>query len=39
MEDNDKILTINLYLYPHIRININDFYNTMVPSVRQKVIM
>jgi hypothetical protein len=28
MQDNDQILTIYLYLYPHIRININDIYNT-----------
>ena len=39
MKDNDQILTIYLYSYPHIRININDIYNTMVPSVRQKVRM
>jgi hypothetical protein len=38
MEDNDQILTIYLYSYPHARININDIYNTMVPSVRQKVM-
>jgi hypothetical protein len=36
MEDNDQILTIYLYLYSHIRINIINIYNTMVPSVRQK---
>jgi hypothetical protein len=28
MEDNDQILTIYLYPYPHVRININDIYNT-----------
>jgi hypothetical protein len=38
-KDDDKILTIYLYSYPHIRININDIYNTIVPSVRQKVRM
>jgi hypothetical protein len=39
MEDNDQILTIYLYPYPHVRININDIYNTMLPSVHQKVGM
>jgi hypothetical protein len=39
MEDNDQILTFYLYSYPHVRININDIYKTMVPSVRQKVGM
>jgi hypothetical protein len=34
MEDNDQILTIYLYSYLHVKININDVYNTMVPSVR-----
>jgi hypothetical protein len=37
MEDNDQILIFYLYSYPHVRININDIYKTMVPSVRQKV--
>jgi hypothetical protein len=39
METNDQILTIYLYLYPHIRITINGIYNAMIPSVRQKVRM
>jgi hypothetical protein len=39
MEDNDQILTVYLYSYPNMRININDMYNTMVPSIRQKVEM
>jgi hypothetical protein len=26
MKDNDQMLTIYLYSYPHIRININDIY-------------
>jgi hypothetical protein len=39
MEDNDQILTFYLYSYPHVRINFNDIYKTMVPSVRQKVGM
>jgi hypothetical protein len=39
MKDNDYILTIYLYSYPHIRININDIYNTIVPSIRQKIRM
>jgi hypothetical protein len=34
MEDTDQILTIYLYLYPHVRINFNGIYNTIVPSVR-----
>jgi hypothetical protein len=39
MKDNDQILTIYLYSYPHIRISINDIYNTIVPSVPQKARM
>jgi hypothetical protein len=39
MKDNDQVLTIYLYLYPYTRININDIYNTMVPSVRRNVRM
>jgi hypothetical protein len=39
MEDDDQILAIYFYLYPHIRININIIYNTMVTSVHQKVGM
>ena len=39
MKDNDQILTIYLYSYPHIRININDIYDTIVPSVHQKIRM
>jgi hypothetical protein len=39
MEDDDQIYAIYLYLYSHIRININDIYNTMIPSVHQKVGM
>jgi hypothetical protein len=39
MKDNDQVLTIYLYSYSCTRININDIYNTMIPSVRQKVGM
>ena len=39
MEDDGQIFTIYLYSYPYVRININDIYNTMVPSARQKVRM
>jgi hypothetical protein len=39
MEDNDQILTIYLYSNPYVRININNIYNTMMPSVHQKVGM
>jgi hypothetical protein len=39
MKDNDQILTIYLYSHPHIRIGINDIYNTIVPSVCQKARM
>jgi hypothetical protein len=39
MKDNDLVLIIYLYLYSYTIININDIYNTMVPSVCQKVKM
>jgi hypothetical protein len=39
MEVNDKIITIYLYSYSHIRTNIKDIYSTMVPLVLQKMRM
>jgi hypothetical protein len=39
MEDDDQIHAIYFHLCLHIRININDIYNTTVPSVHQKVGM
>jgi hypothetical protein len=39
MKDNNQVLTIYLYSYLYTKININDIYSTMVPSVRQKVGM
>jgi hypothetical protein len=39
MEDDDQIYAIYFYLYSHIRININDIYNTMIPSIHEKVGM
>jgi hypothetical protein len=39
MKVDDYILMIYLYSYSHIRININDICNTIVPSFRQKIRM